>query len=159
MVKKVKAETGLETVDTVTGEISVSAAEAEAVSRVQSSIVIAKRFPRDENQAFQSLMKSCQRTAFADTVVYAFPRGGSRITGPSVSIAREAARVWGNIHYGIKVVADDDVNRTIRGWAWDVESNAYVEAEDTFKKVVQRRHYDSSGEHAGTADEVATSEN
>ena len=149
-------DTGLTLVNEETGEITKSTSEAEAVSRVQSSIVIAKRFPRDENQAFQSLMLACERPSFADTVVYAFPRGGRTIPGPSVSIAREAARVWGNIHYGLKVITDNEEIRTIRGWAWDVESNAYVEAEDTFKKVVQRRQYDQGGAHVGTADEVAS---
>lgn len=149
-------ESSLEVVNEETGEISPSTAQAEAVSRVQSSIVIAKKFPRNENQAFQSLMKACKRPSFADTVVYAFPRGGRTITGPSVSLAREAARVWGNIHYGLKVITDVEEDRTIRGWAWDVESNTYVESEDNFKKVIQRRQYDSAGNHTGTIDEVAS---
>jgi hypothetical protein len=117
-----------------------AAGEASAKQHeMQAAIIVAKKFPRDEAQAFAKLMHAAKRPSFAEDATYAFPRGGAQVTGPSVNIAREAARVWGNIRYGLEVLRDDGVSRQIRGWAWDMESNTKVEAEDDFRKLVYRK--------------------
>lgn len=137
---KESTSTDLATMDRDTGEIQVSHAQSSAQHEIQSAIIIARKFPRSEDQAFGRLMKAVGRKTFAMSATYSFPRGGTNVTGPSVNLAREAARVWGNIRYGVDVVADDDDKRTIRGWAWDVETNTRVSSEDTFKKLVQRKN-------------------
>lgn len=106
---------------------------------MQAAIIVAKKFPRDEAAAFAKLMKAALRPSFAEDAAYKFPRGGQDVTGPSVNVAREAARVWGNIRYGLEVIRDDHTSRLIRGWAWDMETNTKVEAEDDFKKMIQRK--------------------
>lgn len=133
-------ETALATREESTGELQPSQAEASAQHEIQSAVILARRFPRDEDRAFGALMKSCRRPSFACDVTYSFPRGGTTISGPSVYLAREFARLWGNIRYGGQIVVDVDDLRTVRGWAWDLETNAYVCQESSFSKLIQRKN-------------------
>jgi hypothetical protein len=132
-------ETALATRTTTSGELAPTAAAAQQQYEIQSAIVLARQFPRDEMEAYQRLMRSCARSSFAQDAEYTFPRGGQDITGPSVNLAREAARLWGNVRYGVDVLRDDGLTRQIRGWAWDLETNVKVTAEDDFRKEVQRK--------------------
>lgn len=132
-------ETGLTTRSEQTFELAPTAGAAEKQFEIQSAIVIAKRFPRNEDGAFQKLMKAAGRTSFAEDAGYSFPRGDSKVEGPSINLAREAARVWTNIRYGLEIIRDDDESRQIRGWAWDLETNTKVTAEDDFKKLIYRK--------------------
>lgn len=120
-------------------ELATTGAAAKEQHEIQSAITIAKRFPRNEEGCFQKLMKAASRASFAEDATYSFPRGDQDVTGPSVNLAREAARIWGNVRYGLSVVRDDDRSRLIRGWAWDVETNTKVEVEDDFQKLIQRK--------------------
>lgn len=132
-------ENGLTTTRSESAELSTASDSAAAQAEIQSALVLANRFPRNEDTAFQKLMRACNRTTFAQGASYSFPRGGAKVTGPSVNLAREAARVWGNIRYGIEVVRDDTATRKIRGWAWDLQTNTKVAAEDEFAKLIQRK--------------------
>ena len=120
-------------------ELATTGAAAKEQHEIQSAIIIAKKMPRNEDLCFQKLMKAASRPSFAEDATYSFPRGETDVTGPSVNLAREAARVWGNIRYGLYMVRDDQHSRLIRGWAWDVETNTKVEVEDDFKKLIQRK--------------------
>jgi hypothetical protein len=108
-------------------------------TEIESAIVVAKRFPRDEAGAYTRIMRSCDRPGFAEGARYAFPRGGASVTGPSVQLARELARCWGNVRYGLRIVDVTDDQVHIRGYALDLESNNYVEVEDRFARLVQRK--------------------
>lgn len=117
-----------------------------AVSReqteIQSAIISAKHFPRNEVAAGLQVTKSFARVGLAESARYSFPRGGKTITGPSVDCARELARLWGNMRYGIRVVALTDEHVHIRGFAIDLETNASTEYEDQFRRLVQRKGRD-----------------
>ena len=134
-------------------DLATASDTAAAQAEIQSALVLANRFPRSEDAAFQKLMRACKRTTFAQGASYSFPRGGTKVTGPSVNLAREAARVWGNIRYGIEVIRDDAGGRKIRGWAWDLETNTKVAAEDEFQKLIQRK-----GKNGGATQWVAADE-
>ena len=121
------------------GELAPTAAEAAVQHEIQGAIVLARRFPRSEADSYAALLRSCGRTSFAEDACYSFPRGGSNVEGPSVRFAREAARVWGNIRYGLSILRDDDDSRDIEGWAWDIQTNVKVTAGDSFKKLIQRK--------------------
>ncbi len=120
-------------------ELSTSSLMVAAQMEVQGSIIIAKKFPRNEDQTFAKLMKTCDRTSFAEKAVYSYPRGGQTVSGPSVNLAREAARLWGNLEYGLLVIRDDENSRHIRAWAWDKETNTKTFAEDSFEKLIFRK--------------------
>lgn len=113
---------------------------AEGVrAEIQAAITVALNFPRSESRSFERLIASCQRASFAQGTRYSFKRGGAEVSGPSVKIAREAGRCWGNVRWGLDVIDDSGDERTIQGWAWDLETNTKVEAQDSFRKVVQRK--------------------
>jgi hypothetical protein len=120
-------------------EVGAVAATAREEAEIKAAIVLARRFPRDENAAYTRIIKACKRPSFAEGAMYSFPRGNQIVTGPSVQLAREIARCWGNIRYGLRVVSIDDQMVHIRGYAYDAETNAYVEAEDKFSKLIYRR--------------------
>jgi hypothetical protein len=122
---------------------SIAAASMAAVTESRTMLGMAKEFPRNEFDAFQKIISSCRRPSFAEGVSYVFPRGGKPIAGPSVKLAREMARVWGNIQYGLEVIKDTETDRHIRAWAWDMETNAKVFSEDSFKKLIQRKDYET----------------
>lgn len=126
-------------------ELATAGAAASAQHEIQSAIIIAKKIPRNETQCWQKLMTASSRPTFAENAEYRFPRGKKEdgtpnyVTGPSVNLAREAARIWGNIRFGLSMLRDDEESRLIRGWAWDVETNTKVEVEDDFQKLIQRK--------------------
>lgn len=129
----------VQTVEQAAELAAVSAASKER-AEIESAMIIAKRMPRNEADAFQRLVKASQRPSFAEDANYTFPRGGQDVSGPSVNLAREAARTWGNIRHGLRVLREDESSRTIMGWAWDLESNTKIEAEDHFEKLIQRKN-------------------
>jgi hypothetical protein len=127
------------------GELMQARSTALAQSEIQGAIILAKRFPRNEDASFQSMLRACRRTGFADAAEYEFPRGKDNegksrfVSGPSAKFAREFARCWQNVRYGTIVTRDDKEERTITSYAWDVENNLYKESSATFKKLVQRK--------------------
>jgi hypothetical protein len=106
--------------------------QSRAIAEVQGAIVLAQNRPRDTTRAIAEMRMSCGIKEMADSAFFRFPRGGSSITGPSVQLARELARCWGNIDYGIKELARDDRHgqSEMLAFAWDLETN--VRAETVF---------------------------
>jgi len=147
-----------ESTDSAVTDLAASSQTAEATSMVQSAAVMAKRFPRNEEAFFQAITRSCQRSRFAEGASYAFKRGKTKnpvtgrwednvITGPSIKLAREAKRLWGNIRTGLEILVDEAGDgtsrnpglRRIRGWAWDLQTNTFESFEDSFQKLIQRK--------------------
>ena len=104
------------------GTVAIEA--SRAIAEAQGKLVIAKRFPRDEIQAYAKTMRSCQRKGIAEKAFYSYNRGGSVVTGPTIRFAEELARCWGNIDYGIKELSQDDGKSEMQAYAWDLETNA-----------------------------------
>ena len=125
------------------GALVHHAGVAGAVSReeaeIKAAIVLARSNPRNEMRAFERLMNACKRPTFADNATYAYPRGGQTISGPSVYLAREMARVWGNIRSGFRVVSMDREYVHVKGYCHDIETNSYKEVEAKFRAMVQRK--------------------
>lgn len=96
---------------------------ARQTQEVQASMVIAKKFPRDEADAFNRIMQSCKRTGLAEDALYQYPRGGTRIEGPSIHLAKAEARAWGNINYGIRELEQRNSESMMEAYAWDLETN------------------------------------
>ncbi len=90
---------------------------------VQAAMVIAKRFPRDENEAYARIMKSCQRKSLAEQAQYTYPKGGQVVTGPSIRLAEAIAQAWGNIDYGVIELDQKDGKSEMMAYAWDLETN------------------------------------
>lgn len=99
--------------------------QARAVAEVQGAIVVAQQCPRDMNRAVAQMRESCGQMGLAERAFFRYSRGGGQITGPSVHLAREVARCFGNIQYGItELRRDDDKGESeMLAFAWDVQNN------------------------------------
>ena len=103
---------------------TVAIEDSRAIAEAQGKLVIAKRFPRNEVDAYAKAMEACQRPTMAAKAFYSFPRGGQTVEGPTIRFAEELARCWGNIDYGIKELSQDDGKSEMQAYAWDLETNA-----------------------------------
>ena len=90
---------------------------------VQAAMVVAKRFPRDEIDSFNRIMTSCQRKSLAERAMYEYPRGGTKVTGPSIRLAEAMAQNWGNIDFGIIELEQNNGESQVMAYAWDLETN------------------------------------
>lgn len=96
--------------------------QARAVAEVQAAVVVAQQVPRDMNRALGDMRDTCGRTGMANAAFYTVPNRGH---GPSVHLARELARIWGNVQYGVhELRRDDDAGVSeVQAFAWDVQTN------------------------------------
>ena len=106
-----------------TGNALVDIESARATQEVQASMIIAKRFPRDEIAAYQKIIKACERPSLAKEALYAYPRGGQMITGPSIRLAEAMAQAWGNLDFGVRELSQKNGVSEVEAYAWDLETN------------------------------------
>ena len=90
---------------------------------VQAAMVIAKRFPRDEVESYNRIIRACKRVSLAEQAMYEYPRGKTKVTGPSIRLAEMAAQNWGNIDYGIIELEQRRGESQVMAYAWDLETN------------------------------------
>lgn len=107
------------TVNAGTALTEQSRAVAEALGKLQ----VAKQFPRNENNAYSQIMQACSRQAFAKTALYAYPKGGQQVTGPSIRMAEMLIRAWGNCESGLKELSQRDGESEMMAYTWDYETN------------------------------------
>lgn len=103
--------------------------QSRAVAEVQGAILVAQRCPRNVNAAVSEMESSCNQKGLADRAFYAVPRAGGTVNGATVHLARELARVWGNVQYGVSEMRRDDMHgqSEMKAFAWDVQTNTRVE--------------------------------
>jgi len=89
---------------------------------VQAAMIIAKRFPRDQKAAMDRILMSCMRETLAEDALYEYARGGKQITGPSIRLAEELARGWGNILCGVSELTRSGGQSEVLTYAWDLET-------------------------------------
>lgn len=104
--------------------------QSRAVAEVQSAIVVAQQCPRNIPAAIAEMEASCSQKMLADRAFYRFNRGGEsgNVNGATVHLARELARCWGNVQYGLVEMRRDDAygQSELQAWAWDVQTNTRV---------------------------------
>lgn len=101
---------------------STAVEQARAVAEVQAQILVAQSVPRDVRRAEVEMIDACSKLSLANRAFYRVPNRGS---GASVHLARELARIWGNVQYGVhELRRDDDAGESeIQAFAWDVQTN------------------------------------
>lgn len=99
--------------------------QSRAVAEVQAAVVVAQQCPRSITAAQTAMRESCSQKGLAERAFYRFPRAGQTVSGPSVHLARELARCWGNVQYGIAELRRNDAEgySEMQAWAWDVQTN------------------------------------
>ena len=104
-------------------EGAVTIETSRAVAEAQGKLVIAKNFPRNEVEAYAKAMQACKRKSLAEKATYSYPRSGSTISGPSIRLAEELARCWGNIDFGVKELSQKEGESEMQAYCWDMETN------------------------------------
>lgn len=102
---------------------SVGAVADRAVAEIQAQVFMAKQFPRDENQARARILRSCQRQGLAEKAIYTYPKGGQRVTGPSIRLAEAIAQAWGNLDFNTVILEQRENESVCLSYCWDVETN------------------------------------
>jgi len=105
------------------GDALVAVEQSRAIAETQAAMVIAKKFPRDPIVATDRILNACSRPTLADQALYAYSRGGSDITGPSIRLAEMLAQNWGNLAFGIRELEQRAGTSTVEAFAWDIETN------------------------------------
>lgn len=109
-------------------------------SEIEQQISTARRFPRSlkkfRDEAIQMVTLS---QSIAEQCVYALPRDGKTIEGPSARFAEVIASAWGNNRAGARVIDDKGEFIIAQGVFHDLERNVAITYE------VQRRIVDRQG--------------
>ncbi len=94
---------------------------------VDVQVATARRYPRSIATFIRRATEMATLTPdIAASCVYALPRGGKTIEGPSARLAEIVASAWGNLRIQAGATDNDDRYITARGEAWDVESNVAI---------------------------------
>lgn len=101
---------------------------SRAIAQVQGALVVAQQRPRDQIAAAERMREACSVQSLAERAFFRYSRGGGQITGPSIHLATELARCWGNVDYGITELRRDEGRNEseMLAYAWDLETNAKV---------------------------------
>jgi hypothetical protein len=94
----------------------------------EAQIDTAKKYPRSISRFMQQAQEMAVLTPdVAASCIYAIPRDGKMIEGPSARLAEIVAHAWGNLRIQASAGSDDDGRFIVgRGEAWDVESNVAI---------------------------------
>lgn len=94
---------------------------------VDAQVSTARKYPRSITAFIRRATELATLTPeIAASCVYALPRGGKAIEGPSVRMAEIIAHAWGNLRIQAGATESDAKYITARGEAWDVESNVAI---------------------------------
>jgi hypothetical protein len=103
--------------------------QARAIAEVRAAVMIAMDRPRDRSAAIAEMREVCSIMGLAERAFFRVPRGGEMVNGESIHLARELARCWGNVDYGVKELARDDLRgqSELLAFAWDLQTNTRSE--------------------------------
>ena len=103
------------------------AIEAMTRGEIDIQVATAKRFPRSL-KAFKerALEMATLDEETAESCIYALPRDGKTIEGPSARLAEILASAYGHMRVEGRTVGDDGKFVTARGTAWDIQSNVLI---------------------------------
>jgi hypothetical protein len=111
-------------------------------AQIDMAIATAKKYPRSIHKAISNIRTlATYDEESAAAAIYALPRGGKPIRGPSIRLAEIVAQQWGNNLVEAKVIQTDRVNKivTAEGTFHDRETNSMT------RTTVQRRIVDRRG--------------
>lgn len=123
-------------------EIVNDSAMIEAITKAEldQAIATARAFPRSIKRfATECYGMATLNERVAASCLYALPRGGKKIEGPSVRLAEIVASAWGNSRSGARVIEEGERFLTAQGVFHDLERNVSITVE------VRRRITDKDG--------------
>lgn len=107
--------------------VLAQASSSREMEEVKGQIFMARQFPRNIFQSEQRILDSCKRPELAKSAVYSYPRGGTKVEGPSIRLAEVLAQNWGNLSFGVKELEQKSGESIALAYAWDLETNVRQE--------------------------------
>lgn len=114
--------------------IDTSMATAVVKAELDTQITTARAYPRSIQTAIDNIDQLATMTEqMATECVYALPRAGKPIRGPSIRLAEIIAQCWGNCVSKARIVSIDRINKTVtaEGLFHDLQTNSMSEATHT----------------------------
>lgn len=98
--------------------------QSRAAAEVVLAAEIAQRSPRDLNACVAEMEMACRQMGLAQRAFYTLPVDGQEVVGPTIHLARELARIWRHLNYGVvEMLRDDDYHQSeMRATCWDMQS-------------------------------------
>jgi hypothetical protein len=84
---------------------ALAAMEKREETEVFAMVMMAKRFPRDQQACMERILTAFQRHTLAEVAQYQYARGGTDIVGPSIRAAEAIAQEWGSLDTGWRELA------------------------------------------------------
>jgi len=110
--------------------VSSSAIGVIAKGEVEAQLDAAHKYRRSIQRFNRDTLSLATITQdVAESCLYAVPRDGKMIAGPSVRLAEIAASCYGNMHVAARVVDVTDKEVVAQGVVWDLERNLRVSVE------------------------------
>lgn len=126
-------ELGDEALTTIEADVDRVDVKAVAIlnrSEVEAQIDAAHKHPRSLNRFLREATEMATLTqSVAESCIYALPRDGKTIAGPSVRLAEICASAYGNLHFGSRVIDVEEKVVVAQGVAWDIQKNVRVTIE------------------------------
>ena len=146
------AEAARETeVEVITAESGTLAVITKA--EIDMQIATARQYPRSIKKFRTEMLDMVQLTEkIAEECIYALPRDGKTIEGPSARFAEVAASAWGNCRAGARTVSEENDFVVAQGVFHDLERNVAITYE------VKRRIVNKYGKRFG-ADMIGVTAN
>lgn len=116
-------------------ETSITRVETSAVavlarSELEAQMDCAHKYPRSIKAFVNEAIGLATLTReIAESCVYALPRAGKTIAGPSVRLAEIMASAYGNIHVAARVLDAEEREVVAQGVCWDIQKNVRVTVE------------------------------
>lgn len=109
-------------------------------AELDMQITTAKAYPRTITTFIRTAVDlATLDTETAESCIYALPRDGKMIEGPSVRLAEIIFSCYGNLRAGAQIIGNDGKKLISRGYCHDLETNVMVDME------VSRRITDKHG--------------
>lgn len=121
------------------GGVLAQASASREMEEVKGAIFLAKQFPRNVYQAEQRILDNCKRPGLAAVAAYQYPRGTTKVSGPSIRLAEVLAQNWGNISFGVKELEQRNGESVAMAYAWDLETNTRQEKVFTVKHSMKTK--------------------
>jgi hypothetical protein len=93
-------------------------------AEVYAAILVAQQVPRDLVAVQEEMEQLCRLPAMARKAIYKVPKGGKQITGPTIHLMKELARIWGNTQWGMAELSRTPGKSELLAYAWDAQKNS-----------------------------------
>lgn len=131
-------------------ETAQTAISTKVRAEIESSLIMARKFPRNEADIRVNVLKTCQIPSFADKAKYKKPQGKTKdeatgkwiqnyVIGPSIRLAEEFFRQWGNIIMDTTILFEDSQKRIVGVRIMDLQSLAISSGQFIIEKTVERK--------------------